>query len=277
MPNCEVRCPQCGIGLPEDATFCLNCGTLLIDEYERRYGVPPLWCPQCQKPWPHILEECPLCHTPLGPCRAENEPRFFLSDRSRDVLYLCLLVGFSLFSGHRLFTSEFLFIGYQDWIYQAFRVKMLQNCGFTTWIHDWACGMPLFQSYQFIPHLGAVALVNLTGWSITKAMCVITGVMFVLFRPLMYASSRWLRLSPEASFVAALLTFDTCILLGHALEAYTYYWGVVFFPLILVFCFKATDLRWGYAAALVLGFSFYIHPYLGVVGAIALAISTLTI
>ena len=194
------------------------------------------------------------------------------STATRDIFYLASLLAFSLYLGHRFFTAEYLLTGYGDWMYQAYRVKSLLHDGFLTWNHDWSAGFPFWQSYQFIPHLVTLAVVYITGWSITKTMVWLTGVLFVTIRILAYFTGRRAKVSPEGAFASSLLTF--CVV-GYwpALRDYSLLWGLTIFPVVISLCDEARrDKRWLYLYSLLVGLSIYIHPILAVIAGLGLAV-----
>ena len=189
---------------------------------------------------------------------------------------LVLILGFSAYLVRDLFSGEFLNTGYSDWSYHLYRLKSMQAYGFLEWTNDWGGGFPLWQSYQFVPHLITLLLGWLAGWSVAKAMVFVTGALFVAFRLIVYGGLRLSGFSIPAALVGSMLTLA---MVGYypSLGDFSLLWGVTLFPIIIFLLAKrGYTPRRVYLAALLIGLGVYIHPILFIVGAIALASHILT-
>ena len=194
----------------------------------------------------------------------------------QDAAALAALLGFSAFLARDLFAGENLLTGYGDWTYHAYRIKSLQRYGFLTWTNDWSGGFPLWQSYQFVPHVATLVLQWLTGWPITKAMVFVTGVLFLFLRLVMYGGLRLSGFAAPAALIGSLLTLPVVAYSG-ALSEFSLLWGVTLFPIVIFsLAGRAGSRRHIYLAALVVGFGAYVHPILALVGVVALACRFLT-
>jgi len=206
------------------------------------------------------------------PFSKKNKLLTFISENVKDLIYLLLLIFFSVYFGNRFFRFEFLNTGYPDWIYHAYRIRSLLEYGFLTWSNDWVGGFPIWQSYQFLPHFITAGVQILTGWSITKSMVVVTGLLFILLRIIVYLTARFGGFSPEAGFISSILSFAIIGYQGPIRE-FSLLWGVTLFPLILL---KAYRLKSGngslFIYAILIGSSIYIHPILAVISGIILCL-----
>ncbi len=193
-----------------------------------------------------------------------------VSNQVRDISYLAVIFCFGLFLCLGFLNHEYLLTGYPDWIYHAYRIKSLLSYGFLNWSNDWAGGFPLWQSYQFIPHMISAGLTILTGWSVTRSMIALTAFLFILLRLLIYITSRVVGFSPEAGLISSFLSFT---LIGYygPLKEFSLLWGVTLFPMMVL---GAKMLKPGngsmYVYSLVVGACFYIHPILAVVSGLIL-------
>jgi hypothetical protein len=196
------------------------------------------------------------------------------STTTRDIFYLASLLAFSLYLGHRFFTAEYLVTGYQDWIYHAYRIKSLQAYGFTTWTHNWAGGLPLWQSYQFVPHIITAAVADVLHFSVTRAMLVVTGILFFALRIELYGVCRKMGFSPEGSLLPSLLSL-AIVHYYSPLSDFSYLWGVTLFPLALFLCHHCLDGPGTYLPPLFIGLLVYVHPIVAITSILALLIRTM--
>ena len=192
----------------------------------------------------------------------------------RDILYVGMLVALAFFLCRGFLVSEYVWTGYEDWIHHAYRIESLRHYGFSTWTHDWACGFPLWQSYQFIPHVTGAFVADVLGSSAARAECLITGILFIIFPLLIYLFCRINRFSSEASLLPGLLSLDM-MALYCALDDYSLFIAVVLFPLLLLGCSKIANPKYWYLMSLLIGLSVYIHPFLVLIGALSLVIAIL--
>ncbi len=85
---------------------------------------------------------------------------------------------------------EFLQTGYQDWIYQAFRVQSIERYGITSWEHVWTNGLNHWRAYQYIPSELVYVVVKVFHLSITKAMLWVSAISYIFIRIMLYGVMR---------------------------------------------------------------------------------------
>lgn len=112
-----------------------------------------------------------------------------------------LLIGFYL-------EGEFLFTGYQDWIYHAWRAQTIDRYGgISSWDHIWSNGLNHWRAYQYIQHFFILGVVKAFHVSFTKAMLIVTVVIFIGMRVLIYWILRKLDIRPIFAFLATMISF----------------------------------------------------------------------
>lgn len=157
-------------------------------------------------------------------------------------------------------------IPWGDWAAHAYRAKFLQTWGLVNWTPDWDAGLPLFQSYQTAPHALVVALSWLTHVSITHSMMIWTAVL--LFYPVAgYAVLRRLGVGMWGALLGGVLLFDAASI-AAPIQDFSYLFGLALVPVLFWFAVRGLGTRAGYAGAVVLGLSPYLHPYGTVAGAV---------
>lgn len=179
-----------------------------------------------------------------------------------DIIFAALIIGLSLFLSGFLLQGELLDIGYQDWLVQAYRIKMLSQFGFTSWIHNWSNGISSWQIYQFIPHYIALFTSNILNLSITKSMIVNTVFLFTFTRVSFYIILRILGFSQLTSFSCAILTFSVAPY-WSGVKDYSLMYAFSLTPLYIGLWIAYFKKRLQYIFPLFIGISFYIHPILG--------------
>lgn len=179
-----------------------------------------------------------------------------------DFIFLLFIFLFSLYMISFYFNAEYLDTGYQDWIMHAYRIKTLREYGFTSWVHTWSNGISLWSSYQFVPHLIALAISNIFGVSIPRAMVLSTIGQFVILRLFIYIFLRFLKFVPLTSFICTLLSFDIGQYWGGVAE-FSLLSAFTFFPVIIFLWVKYYEGKIHYFFPYIAGLSFYIHPMLG--------------
>ncbi len=181
----------------------------------------------------------------------------------KDIFFLIILIGLSLYAISHFINANYLEVGYSDWVAQAYRIKALDDFGFSSWVHTWSNGISLWRSYQFIPHFLTLGLANILHVEITRAMIIMTIILFVLLRINMYVVLRLLHFRSLTAFIGSILTFDIA----------QYWLGVSEFSLL--FCFtlfpwmiyawvKYNKGKIQYIYPYLSGVSFYVHPFLGI-------------
>src|SRR3990170_6732822 len=90
----------------------------------------------------------------------------------QDFFFILLLISISGALLFFYFDALYLDPGYQDWVVQAFRVKVLEEYGLTSWVHTWSNGISIWRSYQFIPHYITLGVAYVFNLEIPRAMVV---------------------------------------------------------------------------------------------------------
>ncbi|MEK7571967.1 MAG: hypothetical protein AAB553_06870 [Patescibacteria group bacterium] len=179
-----------------------------------------------------------------------------------DLLFLSLLTTISLALISFYFDAQYLQTGYADWIVQSFRIKLLEDYGFTSWVHAWSNGISIWRSYQFIPHYLTLGIAELLHLEIHRAMVIMTIVQFVGLRLLIYFILRLLSFSPLTAFICAILSFA----IGQywsGIGDYSLLFAFTFFPLIIFAWTKYHQGKIKYVYPYIAGSCFYMHPLLG--------------
>lgn len=179
-----------------------------------------------------------------------------------DLFFLIILCSVSLFLMSFYFGANYLNTGYEDWMVHAFRVKVLDEYGFTSWIHTWSNGISVWKSYQFIPHFITLGVAKLLQLEIARAMVLLTIAQFVLLRIFIYVPLRLLKFSPLVAFICALLSFDIAQYWGGVGD-WSLQFGFTVFPLVLFLWVKYWQGKVQYLYPYVAGVLFYVHPLLG--------------
>lgn len=174
-----------------------------------------------------------------------------------------------------LFGAAGLDTGAGDWDAHVYRVRELGRHGLASWTHDWAGGLPLWSSYQFVPHAIIAAAVRLTGATEARAMVVGQGVLIFVLVSGLYGVLRLGRIGAGPALVGALLAlvFDDRL---QPVSTFSELWGLAVAPLLLGLAYASAGRRAGYAVAAVIGLSVYLHPLAlltGCLGLIAAAIA----
>lgn len=180
-----------------------------------------------------------------------------------DIFFVSLLIFVSLILINFYFSGSLLNTGYSDWLAQAFKVKQLETYGLQPWTHSWANGVNIWRAYQFIPHIITLLFSQFFNVSITRAMVLLTITQFVLLRIFIYFALRYLKVSPIASFLCSIISFD----IPHYWKAvgdYSYLFGVTVFPLTLLLWIQYFKGKIQYFFPFLAGISFYLHPVLAI-------------
>ncbi len=180
----------------------------------------------------------------------------------QDIILMGILLVISVYLINFYFAANYLNTNYPDWIVHAFRIKALQHDGFASWTHVWANGISLWKSYQFIPHLLTLGIIELFHLSISRGMVVATIALFVLMRISIYITMRFLHFSPITAFISAILSFDIAQYWGGVGD-FSLLFGFSFFPLVAFLWVKYYQGHIQYLFPYIVGLVFYIHPILG--------------
>lgn len=179
-----------------------------------------------------------------------------------DCLFIAILLALSTGLLWSYIGANALNTGYEDWMVHAFRVKSLQEFGFTSWTHIWSNGISLWKAYQFVPHYVTLFVSTVFSLEVTRAMVVVIMGQFIALRLIMYAVLRLLKFHPITAFVCAVLSFDIAHYWG-AVGDYSLLFGVTLFPFILYLWAKFTEGKLQYIFPYIAGLTFYVHPLLG--------------
>jgi len=180
-----------------------------------------------------------------------------------DIALIALLVLISLFLISFYLKAHYLNTGYDDWMIQAFRVKFLGEAGYSSWTHNWANGLSIWRSYQFLPHFITLGFSKAFQVDIPRAMVLLTIIQFVSIRAFIYLTLRALKFSPLTSFVCAVLSF-AIYQYWQGVAEYSLLFAFTTFPIMLFFWVKFYQGKMKYFFPYVIGLSFYMHILLGV-------------
>lgn len=186
-----------------------------------------------------------------------NVKRLFI-----DLFFASLLIIISLSLIFFYFNANYLDTGYADWVVQAFRIKLLDQYGFSSWTHSWSNGISIWRSYQFLPHYLTLGFAHIFNVEIARAMVVLTIVQFVALRLIIYTVLRLLKFSPLTAFICAILSFA----IGQywsGVGDYSLLFAFTFFPLIIYLWTLYYHGKIQYVYPYIAGLCFYMHPMLG--------------
>lgn len=170
-------------------------------------------------------------------------------------------VGWYLVGYYAAFN--YLYTGYEDWIYHAFRVKSLQEHGLVAWDHIWSNGINYWKLYQYVPHYLMLGIVALTGLPITKVLLLSLVALYIGLRVALYALLRFVGVSRFWAFLPVITSY-TIVQEWGSMQDYSIYIAFAFIPLYILLWIKTfRDLRWVYVLAVVAGASWVVHPALG--------------
>jgi len=194
--------------------------------------------------------------------RSHSYALFFLN-----LLVDIFLLGVICFVGYFLIgyylKFEFLSTGYQDWIYQAFRVKSIQLHGITPWDNIWANGINYWRIYQYFPHLVASLVSSLLHVSAAKSIMETTAVLFIAMRVVLYLLLRLFKINKIVVFLALLLSYNIPQE-WIAIKEYTIFFAAIYIPLYLAFYIKRHDsVSTLFILSALTGFAWNVHPVLG--------------
>lgn len=189
-----------------------------------------------------------------------------------DISLIIILAAISLFLISPYLNAQYIHIDYPDWIVHAFRAKILQEYGLTSWTHIWSNGISIWKAYQFIPHYLTLAVINIFHVSVTRAMVMLVIGLYVAFRLLIYATLRLIGFNPATSFIASVISFDISQYFG-AIGDYSIMFGFTIFPLVLFLWTKFYKGKVQFLYPFICGISFYIHPLLGFMSLALLLVS----
>jgi hypothetical protein len=216
----------------------------------------------------------PWTHTPEGTDSRPADARAPGWQGLRELAPVAAIVLLVYQTQARLFlTHEWIQQTWGDWIAHAYRARFLSTWGLVNWSPDWNAGLPLFQAYQTAPHVLTVALATLFDLSITHSMMIWTAVT-LLFPAGAYVALRRLGAGVWGALLGAVLVFDSATI-GPPIQDFSYLFGLALVPLLFWFAVGGLGTTAGYAGAVALGLSPYLHPYGTVAGVAVLVVRIL--
>ncbi len=171
------------------------------------------------------------------------------------------LVGWYLVGYYAAFN--YLYTGYEDWIYHAFRVKSIQEHGLVAWDHIWSNGIGYWKLYQYVAHYIMLGVVKLTGLPITKVLLLSLVVLYIGLRVALYGILRLLGANRIFAVLPVIASY-TIVQEWGSMQDYSIYIAFIAFPLYLLLWIMAfRDLKWIYVLAAVTGTVWTFHPVFG--------------
>jgi hypothetical protein len=181
----------------------------------------------------------------------------------KDLVLVAAIVMLSLLLSGFLLTGQYLDTTYPDWMYHAFRALSLQRYGLTSWDSLWENGISYLAS---LPNDTGCRNTVATSWlfhvSITKAMIILTAVLYTGTHVGMYWAVRAYGRSRLAALAASLLTF---LFSGYWLimKDYSISFAAGAVPLMLIgWKISRTSPTARLWFAMAIGYCVYIHPLL---------------
>lgn len=166
-----------------------------------------------------------------------------------------LLIGYYL-------DYRFLYTGYEDWIYHAFRVQSLSLHGMPSWDHVWSNGVNYWHLYQYLQHHFVLAIVNLTGLSITTVFIGTLISLYIGLRLAFYFSLRFFGVNRLFAMVFVLLSY-TLVQEWGSMQDFSIYLAFVVIPFYLALWVKTfADTRFVYLLTAITGALWTLHPVL---------------
>lgn len=164
-----------------------------------------------------------------------------------------LLIGYYL-------DYKFLYTGYEDWIYHAFRVQSLLLHGMPSWDHVWSNGINYWHLYQYLQHHFIQSIVNLTDFPITTVFIGTLVSLYIGLRLAIYFSLRLFGVSRLFSTVFVLLSY-TMVQEWGSMQDYSIYLAFVIVPFYLALWVRAfSDARLIYLLTAITGALWTLHP-----------------
>ncbi len=171
------------------------------------------------------------------------------------------LVGWYLVGYYAAFN--YLYTGYEDWIYHAFRVRSLQDHGLVAWDHIWSNGIGYWKLYQYVAHYIMLGVVELTGLPITKVLLLSLVVLYISLRVALYGILRLLGANRIFAMLPVIASY-TIVQEWGSMQDYSIYIAFIAFPLyLLLWIMTFRDLKWIYVLAAVTGAVWTFHPVFG--------------
>jgi len=169
-------------------------------------------------------------------------------------------------AGH-LWAHNWLNLSWGDWVAHAYRARFFEQWGLTNWDPDWDNGLPLFQGYQTLPHVLTVLVSHALGSRLPHTMMLWEGLLLVVLPVGGYLALRGMSLGVPGALLGAALLLDMADI-AAPIGDFSYMFGVALVPLLAWIVLQAIGTRKGYAGAVAIGITPYLHPYSTAVAAI---------
>lgn len=125
-----------------------------------------------------------------------------------DGILLSVVVAVGWFLIGYYMKGEYLYVNYQDWIYHAWRIKILDAYnGMPSWDNIWSNGLNHWRAYQYTQHWIILYISKIFHLTITKAMLLVTVLVFIVSRVAMYVVLRNLKVKPIIAFLGVIISF----------------------------------------------------------------------
>jgi hypothetical protein len=180
-----------------------------------------------------------------------------------ELIFVLLLFGFIWFLLGYYTHYRYLFTGYQDWLFHAYRLKVLLKYGFVSWDHIWSNGINYWRAYQYIPHLITLIPIKLFGLSITSAMNFMVVFLFAYYVITTYIVLRLLAIKRLSIILALLLSLST-LTYWRVIGDFSLLFSFLILPVIsFVWVKSITSKKISFLLPALAGFSWTIHPIMG--------------
>lgn len=181
-----------------------------------------------------------------------------------ELLSLAAIVAVGWFLIGYYTQFEFLQTGYQDWIYNAFRIRDVSQFGIASWDHIWGNGINHWRAFQYVSYVVVFLVVKLTGFSITHAMMWVSAVVFIALRIFLYGILRKLGINRLASIFAVIASYAVSQQ-WVSLKDFLFVGFIVvpFYVWLWAYVVKDKNTRGIYLLAALTGASWSIHPVVG--------------
>lgn len=165
---------------------------------------------------------------------------------------------------------NYLYTGYEDWIYHAFRVRSLEEHGIVSWDHVWSNGISYWRLYQYVAHYIILGGVVLTGLPVTNVLMFSLVGIYIGLRVGFYLLLRFLGVRRLFALLSVIASY-TIVQEWSSMQDYSIYVALAFFPLYLLFWIRTfQDVKWIYVFAATTGVLWILHPVLAFNGGILL-------
>lgn len=184
------------------------------------------------------------------------------------IIVAIALIGWYLIGYYAAFN--YLYTGYEDWIYHAFRVRSLAEYGIVSWDHVWSNGISYWRLYQYVAHYIILGGVMLTGLPVPKVLMFSLVGIYIGLRIGFYLLLRSLGVQRLFAVLAVIASY-TIVQEWGSMQDYSIYVALALFPLYLLFWIRTfQDVKWVYVFAATTGALWILHPVLAFNGGILL-------